>query len=270
MLALETGRPKQIELLKRSARGFCHEPEAPATCLSLIATLKIRLTLNLATFRMRVLLVEDDWMIGESATEALCREGYAVDWVQDGEAGDTAMRTSSYDIVLLDLGLPGKDGLQVLRDLRARRIGVPVLIITARDTLEQRVEGLDAGGDDYLLKPFHVAELTARIRALLRRVSGRTELLYEFGEVRINITTRNVRKGASLVTLSGREWALIEALIAHSGAVLSRPQLEEKLYGWDAGISSNAIEVHVHALRRKLGAEVIRNVRGVGYLVPKG
>ena len=209
-------------------------------------------------------------MIGESAAEALHREGYAVDWVRDGEAADTALRTAAYDLVLLDLGLPGKDGLQVLRDLRARRIDAPVLVITARDALEQRVQGLDAGADDYLLKPFHLAELTARIRALLRRASGRTELVYECGEVRINLTTREVRRGALPVALSGREWALIEALTSRSGAVLSRVQLEEKLYGWDEEITSNAIEVYVHGLRRKLGAEVIKTVRGVGYLVPKG
>lgn len=209
-------------------------------------------------------------MIGESATEALGREGYALDWVLDGEAADTALRTGTYDLVLLDLGLPRKDGLQVLRGLRARRIDVPVLVITARDALGDRIQGLDAGADDYLLKPFHLAELTARIRALLRRVSGRTEIVYECRDVRINVTTREVRKGAEPVTLSGREWALIEALIGHAGAVLSRAQLEDKLYGWDAEVTSNAIEVHVHGLRRKLGAEVIRNVRGVGYLVPKG
>lgn len=209
-------------------------------------------------------------MIGESATEALRREGYAVDWVRDGEAADTAVRTAPYDLVLLDLGLPRKDGLQVLQGIRARRIGVPVLVMTARDAIEQRVAGLDAGADDYLLKPFHLAELTARIRALLRRVSGRTELVYECGDVSVNVTTREVRRGADPVVLSGREWALIEALIAHPGAVLSRTQLEEKLYGWDEEVTSNAIEVYIHSLRRKLGAEVIRNVRGVGYLVPKG
>lgn len=218
---------------------------------------------------MRLLLVEDDTMIGESALEALRREGYAVDWVQDGEAADTALRSGDYDLVLLDLGLPRRDGLTVLGSMRARRTSIPVLIITARDALDQRIQGLDAGADDYLLKPFHLRELIARIRALLRRASGRTELVYECGDVLVNVTTREVLRGKDRVTLSGREWALMEALMAFPGSVLSRSQLEEKLYGWGEETNSNAIDVYIHQLRRKLGADVIRNVRGVGYLVPK-
>lgn len=218
---------------------------------------------------MRLLLVEDDTMIGESALEALRREGYAVDWVQDGEAADTALRSGDYDLVLLDLGLPRRDGLAVLGSMRARRTSIPVLIITARDALDQRIQGLDAGADDYLLKPFHLRELIARIRALLRRASGRTELVYECGDVLVNVTTREVLRGKDRVTLSGREWALMEALMAFPGSVLSRSQLEEKLYGWGEETNSNAIDVYIHQLRRKLGADVIRNVRGVGYLVPK-
>jgi two-component system OmpR family response regulator len=218
---------------------------------------------------MRLLLVEDDTMIGESALEALRREGYAVDWVQDGEAADTALRTGNYDLVLLDLGLPRRDGLSVLASMRARRTSIPVLIITARDALDQRVQGLEAGADDYLLKPFHLRELIARIRALLRRPSGRTELVYECGDVLVNVTTREVLRAKANVILSAREWALMEALIAFPGSVLSRSQLEEKLYGWGEELSSNAIDVYIHQLRHKLGADVIRNVRGVGYLVPK-
>lgn len=218
---------------------------------------------------MRLLLVEDDLMIGESVLDLLRAEQYAVDWVRDGEAADAALRTQDYDLVLLDLGLPRQDGLSVLRQLRGRRSRVPVLIATARDALAQRVEGLDAGADDYVVKPYEMDELLARIRALLRRASGRAEPVYEHQGVSINPATREVTVNGGPVVLSGREWAVLEPLLARPGLVLSRAQLEEKLYDWKHEISSNAVEVYIHGLRKKLGADIIQNVRGVGYLVPK-
>ena len=218
---------------------------------------------------MRLLLVEDDVMIGESVLDLLRDEHYAVDWVRDGDTADTALRTTNYDLVLLDLGLPRRDGLSVLRELRARKALTPVLIATARDSVQARVEGLDAGADDYVLKPYDLDELLARIRALLRRAAGRAEPVYEHMGVRVNPATREVSVAGHSVLLSAREWAVLEPLLARPGLVLSRAQLEEKLYGWKDEISSNAVEVYIHGLRRKLGAELIQNVRGVGYMVPK-
>ncbi|MEJ6002304.1 response regulator transcription factor [Paucibacter soli] len=218
---------------------------------------------------MRLLLVEDDPMIGEQLLELLRAEGYAVDWVRDGELADAALQAQNYDLVLLDLGLPRRDGMSVLRALRARKQVMPVLIATARDALEQRIAGLDAGADDYVLKPFELHELLARIRALLRRASGRAEPVYEHRGVSINPATREVVAEGKQVTLSAREWAVLEPLLARPGMVLSRQQLEEKLYGWKDEISSNAVEVYIHGLRKKLGAALIQNVRGVGYRVPK-
>lgn len=219
---------------------------------------------------VRLLLVEDDTMIGESVLDLLRAEHYAVDWVKDGEMADTALRTQSYDLVLLDLGLPRRDGLTVLRDLRTRKDRTPVLIATARDALAQRVEGLDAGADDYVLKPYELDELLARIRALLRRAAGRAEPIYEHQGVSIDSVTREVAVNGQPVLLSAREWAVLEPLLARPGLVLSRTQLEEKLYGWKDEISSNAVEVYIHGIRKKLGPQIIQNVRGVGYLVPKG
>jgi two-component system OmpR family response regulator len=218
---------------------------------------------------MRLLLVEDDRMIGETVLDLLRAEGYAVDWVRDGELADTALRTQDYDLLLLDLGLPRRDGLDVLRALRARKQRLPVLIATARDAVRDRVAGLDAGADDYVLKPYELDELLARIRALLRRASGRAEPVYEHRGVSIHPATREVTVDGKPVVLSAREWAVLEPLLARPGMVLSRAQLEEKLYGWKDEISSNAVEVYIHGLRKKLGADLIRNVRGVGYMVPK-
>ena len=218
---------------------------------------------------MRLLLVEDDPMIGEAVLDLLRAEHYAVDWVKDGDMAETALRTQNYDLVMLDLGLPRRDGLSVLRSLRSRKERIPVLIATARDSIQQRIEGLDAGADDYVLKPYDLAELLARIRALLRRASGRAEPVYEHLGVTINPATREVTVGGGAVALSAREWAVLEPLIAHPGLVLSRAQLEEKLYGWKDDVNSNAVEVYVHGLRKKLGADLIQNIRGVGYLVPK-
>ena len=218
---------------------------------------------------MRLLLVEDDLMIGEPLLDLLRAEGYAVDWVRDGEMADTALLSQNYDLLILDLGLPKADGMTVLKQLRGRKQTLPVLIATARDALEQRIAGLDAGADDYVLKPYEFHELLARIRALLRRAQGRAEPVYEHKGVAINPATREVSKDGREVVLSAREWAVLEPLLARPGIVLSRQQLEEKLYGWKDEISSNAVEVYIHGLRKKLGAELIQNVRGVGYMVPK-
>ena len=219
---------------------------------------------------MRLLLVEDDTMIGEVVLELLRAEHYAVDWVRDGQLADTALRTHDYDLVLLDLGLPRLDGLEVLRALRARKQRVPVLVASARDAVDQRIAGLDAGADDYVPKPYDRDELLARIRALLRRAAGRAEPVYEHANVSLNPATREATLDGQPVVLSAREWAVLEPLLARPGLVLSRAQLEEKLYGWKDDISSNAVEVYIHGLRKKLGAGLIQNVRGVGYMVPKG
>ncbi|MFD2368092.1 response regulator [Pseudoduganella sp. GCM10020061] len=218
---------------------------------------------------MRLLLVEDDTMIGEVVLDLLRAENYAVDWVKDGAMADTALQTQTYDLVVLDLGLPKKDGLEVLRTLRARKDRTPVLVATARDAVAQRIAGLDAGADDYVLKPYDLDELLARIRALLRRASGRAEPMFEYKSISINPATREVAVEGAPVTLSAREWAVLEALIARPGVVLSRAQLEEKLYSWRDEVSSNAVEVYIHGLRKKLGSDLIQNVRGVGYMVPK-
>ena len=218
---------------------------------------------------MRLLLVEDDPMIGEAVLDLLRAEHYAVDWVRDGAMADTALQSHAYDLVVLDLGLPRRDGLDVLRALRARLDRTPVLIATARDAKPDRIAGLDAGADDYVLKPYDLDELLARIRALLRRAAGRAEPVYEHQGVSINPVTREVMAQGEPVVLSAREWAVLEPLLARPGMVFSRAQLEEKLYSWKDGISSNAVEVYIHGLRKKLGADLIRNVRGVGYMVPR-
>jgi DNA-binding response OmpR family regulator len=219
---------------------------------------------------MRLLLVEDDLMIGEAVLDLLRAEDYAVDWVKDGEMADTALDSQTYDLVLLDLGLPRRDGLAVLRRLRARKDRTPVLITTARDAVAQRVEGLDMGADDYIVKPYEVDELLARIRALIRRAAGRAEPVYEHLGISIDPVTREVAVGGEPVVLSAREWAVLEPLLARPGMVLSRRQLEEKLYSWKDDLSSNAVEVYIHGLRKKLGPRIIQNVRGVGYMIPKG
>lgn len=214
---------------------------------------------------MRILLVEDDPMIGASVVSGLAGEGHAVDWVRDGAAAESAAGTHPYALVLLDLGLPKRDGLEVLKRLRARRFDLPVLVMTARDTVRDRVAGLDAGADDYLVKPFDLDELLARVRALARRAAGRAEPVVERGPLSLNPATHEVRWHGAAVEVSGREFALLAALAERAGAVVSRAQLEERLYGWNEPIGSNAVEVHIHNLRRKLGEDAIRNVRGLGY-----
>ena len=208
-------------------------------------------------------------MIGETVVDVLRAEHYAVDWIKDGLTAQAVLRTQAYDLLLLDLALPGKDGIEVLRALRAARLRMPVLIATARDSVEQRIAGLDAGADDYVLKPYDLGELLARVRALLRRAAGRAEPVYEHLGVTLNPATREATVDGRPVLLSSREWAVLEPLIARPGAVLSRAQLEEKIFGFDDAIASNAVEVYVHGLRKKLGANLIQNVRGLGYLVPR-
>ena len=216
---------------------------------------------------MRVLLVEDDPMIGESVGKGLRSDGFTVDWVQDGRRAELALENEVYNLVLLDLGLPRKDGLELLQDLRRRGHTLPVLIITARDAVPDRVRGLDSGADDYLVKPFDLAELLARMRALLRRQGGRATGPIELGALSLDPATHEVHYRGQPVNLSAREFALLHALLEEPGKVLSREQLEDRLYGWGEEVESNAVEVHIHNLRRKLEAGVIRNVRGVGYRI---
>jgi len=216
---------------------------------------------------MRLLLVEDDPMIGESLEEGLRGERYAVDWARDGRAAELALGGAPYDVVLLDLGLPRKEGLEVLAAYRRRGGEAPVLIITARDATRDRVAGLDAGADDYLVKPFDLDELYARVRALLRRGAGRTSPELSFGGVTLNPATHEATRESRPLILSPREFALLEALMDRPGEVVSRAALEEKLYGWNEEVGSNTVEVHIHSLRKKLGAGFIKNVRGVGYKV---
>jgi two-component system response regulator QseB len=219
--------------------------------------------------RMRVLLVEDDRMIAEAVRTALGQDGHVTDWIVDGAAALSALSHSRFDVVLLDLGLPRKDGLSVLRQLRERGDVTPIIIITARDDVRSRVAGLDSGADDYLVKPFDLDELAARMRAAQRRSAGRGDPVIEHGGIRMNPVTREVRQAGELVTLSAKEFAVLEALLLRPGAVLSRTQLEDRLYGFGDTVTSNAVEVYVHALRRKLGSDVIRTQRGAGYCVPR-
>jgi two-component system response regulator QseB len=216
---------------------------------------------------MRILLVEDDPMIGKSLRQALQGDGYAVDWVQDGEAAHTALATTgdAYALVVLDLGLPRKSGLALLAQLRRAGNRVRVLVVTARDAVADRVAGLDAGADDYLTKPFSLDELTARMRALLRRDIAREDNLRRHRDIVLDVQAHRVTQGERSVELSAREFALLAALMERPGAALSKAQLEERLYAWGEEIESNAIEVHVHNLRKKLGADTIRTLRGVGY-----
>ena len=217
---------------------------------------------------MRVLLVEDDPMIGKSVQQGLRQDGYTVDWVRDGQGAELALANTPYEMLLLDLGLPGKSGIDVLASLRRSANRIPVLVITARDAIADRIRGLDAGADDYVLKPFDLDELSARMRAVGRRHAGRADPVIEHGDLRMNPATHELTQNGRPVLLSAREFALLQALLEHPGVPLSRARLEERLYGWGEEIESNAVEVYIHSLRRKLGAERIRNIRGVGYLVP--
>lgn len=219
---------------------------------------------------MRVLLVEDDLMIGEAVQAALKDASYATDWVQEGQAALSAMAAQHYDIVLLDLGLPGKDGLTVLRSLRGNGNAIPCLIITARDGLEDRIRGLDEGADDYVLKPFEMSELLARMRAVQRRKGGMAIPLLSNGRLTLDPATHEAcAAGKETVLLSNREFSLLQALMVRAGAILSRAELEDRVYGWGEEVESNAIEYLIHALRKKLGSESIKNVRGAGWMVSR-
>jgi two-component system response regulator QseB len=216
---------------------------------------------------MRLLLVEDDPMLGDAVQRVLQQESFAVDWVRDGVEAELALNAVPYDLVLLDLGLPEKNGLDILRDLRKRKISMPVIILTARDAVSDRIAGLDSGADDYLVKPFDPDELAARIRALLRRRDGRVEPLITFGPLVLNPATHELFCLERPVRLSLREFSLLSILLERPGTTVSREQLEERLYGWNEEVDSNTIEVHIHNLRKKLGQDLIRTIRGVGYLV---
>ena len=219
---------------------------------------------------MRLLLIEDDEILGDGVSTGLQQDGYAVDWVRDAEEGAAAMATTEYAAIVLDLGLPRTGGLELLARLRGSGRTTPVLILTARDTVRDRVTGLDAGADDYLVKPFDLAELHARLRALLRRREGRAATVLRRDGIVLDPAAHTVTRDGEPVDLSPREFAVLHELFLHAGQVLSRERLEEQLYGWSDEVASNAVEVHVHHLRRKLGADVIRTVRGVGYVVESG
>lgn len=218
---------------------------------------------------MRLLLAEDDNNLGRGLHAGLSHEGYAVDWVRDGETADTAIVSEDYDVVVLDIGLPKRSGLEVLDNIRAKGKDLPVLILTARDTVEDRVIGLDRGADDYVIKPFDLNELCARIRALLRRRAGRSNPVITHGDIELDPASHTVKKEGKVVELSTRGFAVLQALLENHGRVMSRRHLEDSLYSWKEEIDSNAIEVHIHHIRKKLGGDLIRTIRGVGYIVDK-
>lgn len=216
---------------------------------------------------MRLLLIEDDVALGEGIHQALVREGYTVDWLQDGSSALHALLSETFDAVVLDLGLPRMDGLEVLRRLRDSGATVPVLILTARDATEDRIAGLDAGADDYLIKPFDLAELKARLRALLRRSAGRARVVIEHAGICLDPSTQHVSYQGQTVLLTPKEYQLLHELLSPPGRVMTRDQLMQLLYGWNEEAESNTLEVHIHHLRKKFSSELIRTIRGVGYLV---
>lgn len=218
---------------------------------------------------MRVLLAEDDHMIGAAVTQALKDAAYAVDWVMDGETAITAAEAELYDLVVLDLGLPGPDGLEVLRRFRTSRGRLPVIIVTARDGIDERIEGLDLGADDYLVKPFEVRELLARMRAILRRQGSGSSPILSNGTISLDPATHEASHDGNTCRLTAREFALLRVLLSHPGTILSRNDLERHIYGWNEEVESNAVEFLIHAIRRKIGAAAIRNVRGVGWMVDR-
>lgn len=216
---------------------------------------------------MRILLVEDDQMIGEAISVALKDAAYAVDWVRDGAAAGHALRNQEHQAMLLDLGLPVRDGFDVLRRLRESGNSIPVIVVTARDALEDRIRGLDLGADDYLIKPFDVNELLARLRAVIRRRGGTAAPMLGNGIVSLDPATHEARRGDLACALSAREFALLHALLLRPGAILNRSELEERIYGWNEEVESNAVDFLIHGVRKKLGADVIKNVRGAGWMV---
>jgi len=218
---------------------------------------------------VRILLVEDDTLLGEGIRVGLRQDGYAVDWVTRGEAAEQALATDAFDLVVLDLGLPGRDGLSVLQHLRQAGNNTPVMILTARDTVADRIQGLDGGADDYLIKPFDLDELAARARALIRRSKGRTTPLLQHGSLTLDPATHQVIYKDQPVEMSPREFALLRILMENADKLVSKTRLQETLYGWDQDVESNAVEVHIHHLRKKLDSELIETVRGVGYRLAK-
>ena len=218
---------------------------------------------------MRVLLIEDDGMIGAAVQQALRDAGYAVDWVTDGETAIHAAETEAYELALLDLGLPKTDGREVLRRLRALGRKLPVIVVTARDAIEDRIEGLDLGADDYLVKPFEIRELLARMRAVVRRDGSGASPLLSNGTLKLDPTTREASFLGATAFVTAREFALLHALLARPGTILSRSELERQIYGWNEEVASNAIEFLIHTIRKKLGASAIRNVRGLGWMVDR-
>ena len=218
---------------------------------------------------MRVLLVEDDIMLGDGMVDALRSSGYTVDWLQQGLPALSVLKSEEFAALILDLNLPDIDGISLLRKLRREGQTLPVLILTARDALDDRVLGLDAGSDDYMVKPFALQELNARLRALVRRSKGQAQAVLEYGELQLFPASQQVTYRGEPVKLTPHEYKLLQELITQSGRVLSRDQLQQSLYGWDEGAESNAVEVHIHHLRKKFFPELIRNIRGVGYIVPQ-
>ncbi len=216
---------------------------------------------------MRALLVEDDPLLGEGVCAGLKQDGYAVDWMRDGQMAETALQVEHFDILILDLGLPGQDGLQLLQKLRARGNPIPVLILTARDSLDDRIKGLDVGADDYMVKPFDLEELNARMRALLRRSAGRAAPKLVHGGLVLDPAAHELRHEGVVVDLPPKEFALLQTLLENAGRVVSKTKLQEALYSWEQDLASNALEVHIHHLRRKLGSDLIRTIRGVGYII---
>lgn len=216
---------------------------------------------------MRLLLVEDDAILGDGLKAGLTMDGYAVDWLTDGAQADEALRLNSYDLVVLDLNLPRMDGMTVLKNLRKRKNKTPVLVLTARDGVSERVAGLDSGADDFVCKPFDLAEICARLRALIRRHDGDGSPVLEYKGIAIDPAAHQVHFNGKPLELSNKEYAILHFLLSHKGQVKSRERLEASLYSFDSEVSSNAVEVHIHHLRRKLGNDLIRNIRGVGYII---
>lgn len=218
---------------------------------------------------MRVLLVEDDELLGKGVRSGLSSQGYTVDWLKDGQAAELALLTESFDCVILDLGLPKRDGLDVLKNVRTKGNEMPVLILSARESIEDRIKGLDTGADDYLPKPFDLDELYARLRSLQRRSVGRADPLIHYGDLKLDPASHSVYQNNQRINMSPREFALLHKLLENTGRVMSREHLSQSLYGWDTEIDSNAVEVHIHNLRKKLGNKIIQTVRGVGYMVDR-